>query len=460
MGLKIRKDGAWVNVSSKTSGSITAMASGAISAGDPIVLNSDGTVSKVSISTRITKLEEGPSTPYNGSNSQYDTYSWTVEDGITELSVVCIGGGGGGGGNRDRYAGGGAGLGHITMDVTPGDVIEYQVGAGGEGGYWRNVGAGGAVLAKDGGDTWLKNGSGTKVVSGGGGEAGGEGQSEDSYNGHGGTYTGDGGGSGGDGGNQEVVNPGEAGAGGGGAGGYAGNGGAGGDGEASTDADRDGDSAATDSGGSGGGAADTKTYPSSGNENGGGGGGGGTGILGKGSDGAGGETEMEGGYGGGAGSSGQAGQQGGEAGTGVDNKGGYGGYYGGGGGRAGGHWPDSPTKYGGDGGRGAIRIVGSGSNLTATNFLGFSEADYANNDTAAITIFSSIDKNQSGLLEVGKKYYVQDDGTLSTTPGHIRVEAGTALSSTNILVSGGAALKLEGTTRPFNTSGWKIPLVG
>jgi len=103
---------------------------------------------------------------------------------------------------------------------------------------------------------------------------------------------------------------------------------------------------------------------------------------------------------------------------------------------------------------------GSGTNLTTTNFLGFSEASYANNDTAAINIFSSIDKNQSGLLQIGKKYYVQDDGTLSTTPGDIWVEAGTALSSTTILVSGGAALKLGGTTRPFNTLGWKIPLVG
>ena len=104
---------------------------------------------------------------------------------------------------------------------------------------------------------------------------------------------------------------------------------------------------------------------------------------------------------------------------------------------------------------------GSGTNLTVTNFLGFSEASYANNDTATINIISSIDKNQSGgLAHIGKKYYVQGDGALAITPGIPAVEAGIALSSTNILVSGRAALNIVGITRPFNTPGWKIPLVG
>ena len=95
------------------------------------------------------------------------------------------------------------------------------------------------------------------------------------------------------------------------------------------------------------------------------------------------------------------------------------------------------------------------SNLTATNFLGFSEAAYANTDTATINIVGSVNTNQSGLL-VGQKYYVQGDGTLSTTVGNVRVEAGTALNSTTLLINGGGVLG-DVPSPSFNTGGWSIP---
>ena len=57
------------------------------------------------------------------------TTSWTVPDGVTQISAVAIGGGGGGG------IGGGAGgnLAYNTFTVTPGDILSINVGAGGTG---------------------------------------------------------------------------------------------------------------------------------------------------------------------------------------------------------------------------------------------------------------------------------------------------------------------------------------
>ena len=453
MVLKIRKDGVWVNIDPNETGIIKVYANGDLSAGDPVVLNSDGTVSKVSLSDITTKFKEGPSTPYNGSNSQYDTYSWTVDDGITELSVVCIGGGGGGGSKHGEWGGGGAGLGHITMEVTPGDEIQYQVGAGGEGGIWYPLpGYPADKDGQDGGDTWLKNGNGDKVVIGGGGEGvGNETSSGSDGEGEGGTYSGDSGGVGGQGGNTYNYFGEFFGGGGGGAGGYSGNGGKGGNGGYNSGDGEDGEAGSGGGGGGGGSDAD-----GTGDDEGAGGGGGGTGILGEHSpvaSGTGGEKSEYGGYGGEKGSGGQDGERGGEAGPG-DDQGGDGGYYGGGGGKASDLYTVSPYVPGGDGGRGAIRIVGSGSNLTKDNYIGFSEASYSSHHRARINIIGSIDTNQSGLT-VGEKYYLQTDGTLSTTEGNPKVEAGIALNSTTLLISGGAVLG-PADHPPFTTQGWDI----
>ena len=72
-------------------------------------------------------------------------------------------------------------------------------------------------------------------------------------------------------------------------------------------------------------------------------------------------------------------------------------------------------------------------NLTSENFIGFSDGAYTNGQTAKIQIVSSIVDAQVGLT-TGQKYFVQNDGTLSTSAGNPSVEAGTALSGTEIIV--------------------------
>jgi len=74
-------------------------------------------------------------------------------------------------------------------------------------------------------------------------------------------------------------------------------------------------------------------------------------------------------------------------------------------------------------------------NLTSTNFLGFSDAAYSNGATANIQIEGSVDDAQSSLT-TAKTHYVQKDGSLSTTADTPSVEAGTAISSTQIIVKG------------------------
>ena len=74
-------------------------------------------------------------------------------------------------------------------------------------------------------------------------------------------------------------------------------------------------------------------------------------------------------------------------------------------------------------------------NLTSTNFLGFSDAAYSDGQTAKIQIAGSVDDAQSGLT-TAKKHYVQNDGTLSTTADNPSVEAGVGISTTQIIVLG------------------------
>ena len=74
-------------------------------------------------------------------------------------------------------------------------------------------------------------------------------------------------------------------------------------------------------------------------------------------------------------------------------------------------------------------------NLTATNYIGISGAAYSNGATATIQTVGSVDDAQSGLTP-GLAYYVQTDGTLSSTAGSPSVFAGTAVAATKILVKG------------------------
>ena len=75
------------------------------------------------------------------------------------------------------------------------------------------------------------------------------------------------------------------------------------------------------------------------------------------------------------------------------------------------------------------------SNMTGENFVGISDGAYADGETATITVAGGTDDAQSGLTP-GKKYYVQGDNTLSTTPDYYNEYAGIALSATELLVKG------------------------
>lgn len=74
-------------------------------------------------------------------------------------------------------------------------------------------------------------------------------------------------------------------------------------------------------------------------------------------------------------------------------------------------------------------------NLTAGGFIGFAETAVSDGDSAVINTACSIDRNQTGLT-AGQTYYVQNDGTLGTTADTPSVVAGTAISSTDIIVKG------------------------
>ena len=74
-------------------------------------------------------------------------------------------------------------------------------------------------------------------------------------------------------------------------------------------------------------------------------------------------------------------------------------------------------------------------NLTASNFAGFSDGAYTNGQTATVQIAGSVDDAQVGLT-TGQKYFVQTDGTLSTSAGSPSVEAGTAVSASKIIIKG------------------------
>jgi hypothetical protein len=74
-------------------------------------------------------------------------------------------------------------------------------------------------------------------------------------------------------------------------------------------------------------------------------------------------------------------------------------------------------------------------NLTATNYIGISDAVYSDTATATIQTVGSVDDAQSSLT-AGTAYYVQRDGTLATTADTISVLAGTALSATKLIIKG------------------------
>ena len=74
-------------------------------------------------------------------------------------------------------------------------------------------------------------------------------------------------------------------------------------------------------------------------------------------------------------------------------------------------------------------------NLTAENYIGISNGAYSDGQTATVQLIGSVDDAQSGLTP-GQKYYVQGDGSLSTTADTPSVLAGKAISSTKLAIKG------------------------
>ncbi len=83
---------------------------------------------------------------------------------------------------------------------------------------------------------------------------------------------------------------------------------------------------------------------------------------------------------------------------------------------------------------GQIKVDGyTPTTLTTTNFIGTTTAAYTDTQTATVTLPAGVSTNQSGLTP-SSVYYIQEDGTLATTPDDPSVEIGRALSSTSLLL--------------------------
>jgi hypothetical protein len=82
-----------------------------------------------------------------------------------------------------------------------------------------------------------------------------------------------------------------------------------------------------------------------------------------------------------------------------------------------------------------LRPAYNATNLTSENFVGFANSGYASGQSAALNSTCSVDNKQSGLT-AGQTYYVQTDGSLGTSPDSPSVVAGTAISSSSIIVKG------------------------
>ena len=83
----------------------------------------------------------------------------------------------------------------------------------------------------------------------------------------------------------------------------------------------------------------------------------------------------------------------------------------------------------------AVVFKNESTTLTAENYIGFAAHTYAHTQSALVNSTCTVDRNQTGLT-AGQTYYVQTDGSLGTTAADPSVVAGTAISSTEIIVKG------------------------
>lgn len=98
----------------------------------------------------------------------------------------------------------------------------------------------------------------------------------------------------------------------------------------------------------------------------------------------------------------------------------------------------APYSGGSNNLHGTSRVFAPGSttnHLTAENYIGIAAAAIADGATGKINIATGINDGQTGLT-TGQKYYVQNNGSLATSADSPSVVAGTAISSTKIIVKG------------------------
>jgi hypothetical protein len=73
--------------------------------------------------------------------------------------------------------------------------------------------------------------------------------------------------------------------------------------------------------------------------------------------------------------------------------------------------------------------------VSSPDTVNIQRGQVADGDKAEINIKGAVDENQAGLT-AGQSYYVQTDGTLSTTAGDPSIFAGTAVAATKLIVKG------------------------
>ena len=79
---------------------------------------------------------------------------------------------------------------------------------------------------------------------------------------------------------------------------------------------------------------------------------------------------------------------------------------------------------------------GSLSNLTATNFIGISDAAILDTASGNVTVKGGVAAAGLSGLTIGSDYYVQGDGTFATSAGTPSVKAGLAISAASLILNG------------------------
>jgi len=98
-------------------------------------------------------------------------------------------------------------------------------------------------------------------------------------------------------------------------------------------------------------------------------------------------------------------------------------------------YSDNPNPRDGKAVISQLAATVTGTNLTATNFIGMPDKAYASGATATVALEGGVSTNQTSLT-IGSTYYVQPTGSLATSAGTPSVEAGKAISATSLLLKG------------------------